>query len=36
LDERQIRVSVGLEETDVLLEEFSRAVKAADGLMTKN
>jgi cystathionine gamma-synthase len=36
LDERQIRVSVGLEETDVLLEEFSRAVKAADGLKTKN
>jgi cystathionine gamma-synthase len=36
LDERQIRVAVGLEETDVLFEEFSRAVKAADGLKTKN
>ena len=36
LDERQIRVAVGLEETDVLIEEFRRALKAADGLKTIN
>jgi cystathionine gamma-synthase len=36
LDERQIRVAVGLEETEVLIEEFRIALKAADGMKTKN
>jgi cystathionine gamma-synthase len=36
LNERQIRVSVGLENTDVLLEEFKVALRAADSLKTKD
>jgi cystathionine gamma-synthase len=36
LNERQIRVSVGLENTDVLIEEFKIALRAADLLKTKD
>jgi cystathionine gamma-synthase len=31
MNERQIRVAVGLENTDILIEEFRIAIKAADG-----
>jgi len=30
MNERQIRVAVGLEETEILIEEFRIALKAAD------
>lgn len=36
LNERQMRVSVGLEDVDVLIEEFKIALKVADGLKTKD
>jgi cystathionine gamma-synthase len=31
MNERQIRVAVGLENTDILIEEFRIAIQAADG-----
>jgi len=36
LDEKQIRISVGLEDTETLVEEFRIAVRAADALKTKD
>jgi cystathionine gamma-synthase len=36
LNERQIRVSVGLEDTELLIEEFKIALKAADALKSKD